>query len=109
MSIRARIDRHSLWHPREDMEYEAATMDQICKLLSKRIVKEIKYALTNDEKMQGINPLAMRINESDEKPHRVKWENASSLYEIDVDVEITAVRRKEELKPAKRPKREEEE
>lgn len=93
MTIRAKIDRHSLWHPREDMELEAETMTQICEMLSLHIAKEINYSLNSNGKENGLNPLALRINKSDGRPHRVQWQTASSLYDIIVEVEITASKR----------------
>lgn len=114
MTIRARVDRHSLWHPREDVELEATTMDEICLMLSENVAKEIRYSLVNDERIQdSCNPLAMRISESDGRPHRVKWQNVSKFYDIRVEVEVSAVKKvgdgvKSREKPRKQPKRAEE-
>lgn len=103
--IRIRMDRHSLWHPREDAEYEADDINKALTLMAEDVEEQITRTLNDPNDTSGqLNPLALRFCESDGSTHRVRWKNVSSKWDVKVEVLITAVPASGERKRVKRRK-----
>ncbi len=101
--IRVRLDRHSLWHPRQDVEYEADDIHKICAMLSEDVEKILYAALNSDADTAGaLNPLCPIMCKSDGSSKRSKWKNVSTEYELKVEVLISAVPTTGERKRVKR-------
>jgi len=91
-TIRARYDRHSLWHPKEDAEWEAGSIQKLEAHLEEYIESTLKEALNTDKHDKSdFNPLALRISPCGAFPKYpfTRWVTAGSIYDIDVQVNVS--------------------